>query len=273
MYTDSHNHTSHFSTDARMTAAELMSAAKRIGLDAVVITEHYEKDYPHEMHSVMLFDVDAYFESFRDWKNQAPDGLTLYSGIELGYQAHLSKFYDHLVSSYPFDSVILSNHLYMGQDPYFYRACYDNPKAQVYANYIDKQTEMIQTCDEFDIVGHFDYIVRYSSYEDPKMRYSDSPESFDQFLKAIVQKKKSLEINTRSIDKLKAKGIEDCWPDRKILERYIELGGERVTLGSDSHDPSTLGLYFKETAEYLKSCGFRELTTYIDRKEIRTPIL
>jgi len=273
MFTDSHNHTSEFSGDARMTAVELFTAAKSRNLSAVVITEHYEMDYPHKLDMPLLFDVDAYFESFSKWASTIPDGLRIYSGIELGYQPHLCGLYDKLISSYPFDSVIMSNHLYKGQDPYFFPECYKNAKTEVFSGYIDELTQMIISCDDFDIVGHFDYIMRYSTYEDPTMRYSDASGSFDKFLQVLVDKKKSLEINTRSINKLLSKKISNYWPDREILERYISLGGERVTLGSDSHDPTTLGFYFEETAAYLKSCGFRELTTYVNRKEIRTPIL
>lgn len=273
MFTDSHNHTSQFSGDAHMTAAELLSAAREKGLDAVVVTEHYELDYPHEIEKPLVFDIDSYFKAFGGWSAEIPSGLSLYSGIELGYQPHLPARYDALVARYPFDSVILSNHLYCGKDPYFFRDCYSSPKSQVFERYIDELTEMVLSCREFDIVGHFDYIMRYSSYENPTMNYSDAPESFDRFLTALISKGKSLEINTRSIQKLIAKGIRNFWPDREILERYQSLGGDRVTLGSDSHDPSTLGFYFEETAAYLKSCGFKELTTYIGRKEIRTPIL
>lgn len=273
MFTDSHNHTSEFSSDAHMTVPELLSAAISKGLDAVVITEHYELEYPHELEKPLVFDIDAYFKAFGLWSSEKPAGLSLYSGIELGYQPHLPARYDDLVSRYPFDSVILSNHLYCGHDPYFFRDCYNNPKSQVFGRYIDELAEMVLSSSEFDIVGHYDYIMRYSPYEDPTMKYSDAPESFDRFLTALVSKGKSLEINTRSIQKLIAKDTGDIWPDREILERYLSLGGDRVTLGSDSHDPSTLGFYFEETAAYLKSCGFKELTAYIGRKEIRTPIL
>lgn len=272
MFTDSHNHTSEFSADAHMTAQELCLSAKAKGLDAVVITEHYELDYPHKLQKAQIFEIDTYFEEFRKWSLQLPEGLRLYSGIELGFQSHLSKHYDNLVLKYPFDSVIMSNHLYRGKDPYYFRDCYQKPKNEVYSGYIDEMTEMILSCKEFDIVGHSDYIMRYSSYDDPTMKYADMPESYDRFLKALVQKKKSLEINTRSINKLINKNISNIWPDMEILRKYRDLGGERITLGSDSHDPSTIGYYFAETVIFLKNCGFSELTTYVGRKEIRTPL-
>lgn len=273
LYTDSHNHTLHFSGDAHMTSSELLAGAKAKGLSAVVITEHYDFDYPHKLDTQLLFDVDAYFESFWKWAADVPDGLNLFSGIELGYQIHLCDMYDKLVQSHPFDSVIMSNHLYKGQDPYFFRQCYSSPKTQVYSGYIDELTKMVLSSNEFDIVGHYDYIMRYAPYDDQTMKYKDSPDSFDRFLKAIISRGKSLEINTRSINNLIAKNSPDFMPDQEILERYLSLGGKRITLGSDSHDPTTVGFYFDETAAYLKDIGFSYLTSYVGRKEIRTSIL
>ena len=273
MYTDSHNHTSQFSADAAMTAPELLAAAKRRGLDAVVITEHYEMDYPHEIDKELMFNIDEYFTSFSAWKKILPAGLRLFSGIELGYQPHLSATFDRLAASYPFDSIIMSDHLFNRKDPYYFRDCYSKPKSEVYAGYISELTDMVLSCSNFDIVGHYDYIARYAPYENPTVKYRDLPESFDRFLSAVVQKGKSLEINTRSISKFLANGIMDAWPDKEIIRRYLALGGSRGTLGSDSHDTSTLGCYFEETAAYLKECGITDLTTYAARKEIRTPII
>lgn len=272
MYTDSHNHTSQFSGDAVMTAEELFVAAKTAGLDAVVITEHYEADYPHPLDRELIFDVDRYFEAFHKWQTSVPSGLSVLSGIELGYQPHLTETYKLLTSTYSFDSVILSNHLFRGKDPYFFRECYLGTKEAVYGEYLDELTDMVQSGTDFDIVGHYDYISRYAPYADSKFLYEDAPEAANRFLSAVILSGKSLEINTRSINKNIAKGHANAWPDRSMMEQYRSLGGERVTLGSDSHDASTIGLLFAETSAYLYDCGFRELTTYVERKEIRTPI-
>jgi histidinol-phosphatase (PHP family) len=273
MFTDCHNHTSQFSGDASMTAAELFTAAKKAHLDAVVITEHYEMDYPHPMEKEQIFDVDAFFAAFSQWKALVPEGLSVFSGIELGYQPPLTETYNRLTSQYPFDSIILSNHLYTGKDPYFFPECYLEPKEILYSRYLNELTDMVLSGTDFDIVGHFDYMARYAPYKDPRLFYADVPDAMDRFLLALVKTKKSLEINTRSISKYLKKGFADGWPDRNILKKYLELGGERVSLGSDSHDISTVGNLFVETAAYLRECGFRELTSYVGRKEIRTPIL
>ena len=39
MFTDTHNHTSHFSSDARMTAKELIDACKKLQMNGVSVTK------------------------------------------------------------------------------------------------------------------------------------------------------------------------------------------------------------------------------------------
>lgn len=271
MITDSHIHTIHFSGDAKMTIAELLEAAELAGLSEIVITEHFDDDFPHELPVPLTFDIDSYFEAFSKWEQACPPAITLRKGIELGYQLQLERKYELLSKSYPFDSIILSNHLFNGADPYFYRDCYLMSKSDLHRAYINSLADMAERCSFYDILGHYDYIVRYSPQKDPTMHYSDCPDAFDRLFKILISTGKSLEINTRTIDKLKRAGVQNPFPDQELLSRYLLLGGTRISLGSDSHDPSTLACHFNETIAYLKIIGFCSNTSYIGRKEIRTP--
>lgn len=274
MITDSHVHTLHFSGDGRMTADEMMKAAVMRGLESIVVTEHYDDDFPHDMEGPMIFDLEDYFSAFSGWSESAPKGLDLRLGIELGYQVHLPLRYAELVTQIPFDSVILSNHLFDGKDPYFFRECYDKSKTSLHEEYIISLAEMVEHSDYFDILGHFDYIVRYSPLADPVMRYRDCPEAFDRLFSALIRGGKSLEINTRTIQKLRRAGVCDTesFPDPEILKRYRELGGYRITLGSDAHESGSIASLFEETTQYLISVGFEYNSSFLRRKEILTPL-
>ncbi len=272
MYTDNHNHTKHFSSDARMSAQELIDTCRSLKMNGVAVTEHYEGDYPHDIGVPQIFDISSFFAESSSWLEYAGD-FHLYRGIELGYQKHLCSFYDDMIAKYPFDSVILSNHLYRGKDPYFFRDCYDEDMITVYTRYIEEMADMVEGCNNFDIVGHFDYINRYAPYPAPQIKYDQCPESFDRFLSSIVAKGKSLEINTRSVSKMRRKGIDDCMPDPTILKRYYDLGGRWISLGSDSHDKDTLCIHFKEVAEYLHSFGFTENSYYVKRQRFGEPLV
>ena len=60
--------------------------------------------------------------------------------------------------------------------------------------------------------------------------------------------------------------------DRDILLRFKELGGEFISLGSDSHDPGRTGDNFLYYAEFVKSLGFRYLTHFESRCPVPLPL-
>lgn len=273
MIVDSHIHTKHFSGDAQMSITELIPAAIKARISAAVITEHYDDDLPREIQEKMTFDLDEYYHSFLSWQKDCPPDLSLRMGIEFGYQKQLCSKYKNIADSYPFDSIIMSNHLFEGKDPFFYRDCYDLPKEVLHEKYIHSLSDMIESCDCFDILGHYDYIVRYSPIPDPSMKYIDCPDAFDRLFRLLVQSKKSLEINTRTINKLFQAGVTDYMPDSNILKRYIELGGQKITLGSDSHDSDTLACHFDSTSQYLKTFGFLTYSHYVNRHEIQSCLI
>jgi histidinol-phosphatase (PHP family) len=252
-----------------MSIAELIPAAVNAHISAAVITEHYDDDFPHEISVPMTFDLDEYYHSFLSWQKNCPPELSLRLGIEFGYQNHLCSRYKSIANSYPFDSIILSNHLFEGKDPYYFRDCYDLPKEALHEKYIHSLSDMIESCDCFDILGHYDYIVRYSPLPDPSMKYKDCPEAFDRLFRLLIRSKKSLEINTRTINKLFNSGVIEYMPDADILKRYIDLGGQRITLGSDSHDSDTLACHFESTSQYLMTLGISNNSHYVNRQEVR----
>lgn len=60
--------------------------------------------------------------------------------------------------------------------------------------------------------------------------------------------------------------------DKDVLTRYKEMGGEIISLGSDSHDPERVGADFKEYAQKLKASGFRWSAHYSKRKLVQLPL-
>ncbi len=257
MVTDSHNHTCHFSSDAGMSISELISSCNQKQIKRIAITEHYDYDYPHPEEPSQIFDINQYVDAFEIWKKLATN-VDLIMGIELGYQSHIADIIDSVSASAPFDSVILSNHLIDGKDVYFNTECYKMyTKEDLHSKYVSVLAEMAERCDNYNIIGHYDYINRYCKKRNCNVLYSDCSKDFDRLFEIIISKGKSLEINTKSIHKLIKKKAKMTMPDPEILKRYQDMGGKMITLGSDSHTTDTLGIHFDETAEYLKSLGFK----------------
>ena len=51
-------------------------------------------------------------------------------------------------------------------------------------------------------------------------------------------------------------------PGLEILRWYVEMGGERVTLGSDAHRPEHVAAYLDVALEAIKAAGLRYLTRF-----------
>lgn len=122
---------------------------------------------------------------------------------------------------------------------------------------------------DFDVLGHFDYVIRYSGYTDPRMYYQDHAELFDRLFKVIIARGISLEINTRTRYR-QIKSDEQDWgmTDLAIFARYYELGGRMITIATDAHAEEELYCLISETIRKLKEIGFTQGTYFKARQPI-----
>ena len=86
----------------------------------------------------------------------------------------------------------------------------------------------------------------------------------EEILKIVIADGKGIELNTS----FHRYGLSDSMPSREILKLYRELGGEIITIGSDSHKPEHLGAYIDEGQEILKSLGYRAFCTFENMKPV-----
>ena len=84
----------------------------------------------------------------------------------------------------------------------------------------------------------------------------------DEIMKLLVSRGKGMEINTSGVDR----GV-DLIPAIDYVRRFKELGGEIITVGSDSHDDVRVGQYCDTTIELLKDI-FGYVCTFSERRPI-----
>lgn len=77
-------------------------------------------------------------------------------------------------------------------------------------------------------------------------------------LKIVIGDGKGIKVNTSS----HRYGLTDSMPSAELLKLYKDLGGSIVTIGTDSHTPTHLGMYIEEAKSLLKSLGFQNFCTY-----------
>ena len=103
---------------------------------------------------------------------------------------------------------------------------------------------------------------RYDRFgEYPFEKFKDIAE---EILKLVIEKGKGIEINTSSF----RYKLKDLTPSRDILRFYRELGGEIITIGSDSHRAEQLGQNLLLVREELKNLGYKYFCTFDKMKPI-----
>lgn len=241
---DSHIHTN-YSADADQDATfdAYIKRAEELGLTELTFTDHVDIDAVHPLFHKQI-DYDRYLEDFRQVRASSPIPINL--GVEIGYQSHVVDEINSFLEKYPFDFVILSIHYLEKKDLYTQEYFKGKTKEEAYQIYFETLLDAVETIDNFDVVGHLDYIPRYSPFDD--YEYKDYQDIIDQILQTIIAKGKGIELN--------ASGYVTegrVYPKVEVVKRYIELGGTNITLGSDAHRVSELARYFNNIKIKLQS--------------------
>ena len=260
MYADFHMHSS-FSSDSDAPMEDMVRSAITHHLDKICFTEHMDFDFPPGEFD-FITDVASYEKKLMEVREKYKEQIDIRFGIEIGLQTHLKDKLQDFTTSYPFDFIIGSNHLALGQDPYEQKVFQEYGEERTYLSYFENFLENIKIHKCFQVCGHLDYILRYGPNRNTTFSYRKYGDLLDEFLKVIIYNGIGLECNTSGFKY----GLGHPHPTEEILIRYRELGGEILTMGSDAHAPLHVGYEFPRAAALLKDCGFTYYTVFKDKK-------
>ena len=272
---DNHNH-SQFSFDGKRSSIEgCAREAISKGLSGIAFTDHCDFFVPamkaqYENLVPEVFDVAPQQAEIDRVQELVGEGrLKILKGIEVGMHEDHHEDIRAMLSDNSFDQVIASVHYLDGIDPFYGGYYEDKDWKTAYGHYLETIYKEMTWLGDFDIMGHFDYVVRYAPYPETCLRYRDFSDILDEMLRYLIHEGKALEINTKSYQDYKGRPVS---LDTEVLERYRVMGGEIISLGSDSHDPSRVGHNFTYFAELFKSMGFRWTAHYEKRKLAQLPL-
>lgn len=234
---DFHIHTKYSpDADPKATFKAYIKQAVTLGLTEITFTDHVDFDAAHPLFFDMI-DYDKYIEDFNSVKNDSEIPIRL--GVEIGYQEHMKDEINAFLKKYDFEYVILSIHYIEKKDLYTGEYFLEKTKKEAYSNYFKTCIKAVEDIPSFDAFGHLDYITRYSQMGD--YMYTEYSDLIDTLLKTIIAKNKGIEINTSGLS------IENrLYPKYSVINRFIELGGQKIYLGSDSHEVKTLKRSFDQ---------------------------
>lgn len=261
---DQHVHST-FSGDANGEMEDLIKEAIEKGMEGLTFTEHNDIGYPYTYEEDGIYDLntDSYLYELLCMREKYGDKLKLGFGVELGMNSEKVADNVKYASSFPFDFIIFSCHIVNGKDPFYPEDYWDGrDEEEAVREYFTYILDNIKAFDNFDVLGHLDYVIRYAPQKDNNYSYEKYKDLLDAILETLIKKGKGLEINTKGYA---SKGCRDVHPFNDVLKRYHELGGRIVTVGSDTHAAGSLGNSFEKAEEALRKAGFDYYCSFENR--------
>jgi histidinol-phosphatase (PHP family) len=260
---DYHMHT-RFSEDGEDTLEDMCRRAIELGVPEIGFSEHWDVG-PYE-NLPRFFKPEAWYAELERLRALYAGQLVLRAGIEIAEPHLYPQETAEVLGRAPFDYVIGSVH-FVGKNFMFNGEYFQTHTAdEVYEGYFTEMGRMLQTAD-IDIVAHFDIPARAGKpifgYE--PARYEEKIRSG---LKTCIERGLALDINVSGL----RKPSQIIMPDPLILQWYVEMGGERLTLGSDAHRIQEVCLHLERAIEAVQAAGIERITQFEQRKARFVPL-
>jgi histidinol-phosphatase (PHP family) len=243
---------------------QIIMAARDLGFEEIAITEHLvwlfvkkpneisgsaksdtifpnKKTIPFDGRKTI--DLDNYFESIERYKNRFE--IKILRGLEVDYFDEYLEDIKKCLSSYNIDIILGSNHFlkcitdgpgekhnyihigYPKQIDFFVKRYGKN---KLYRDYFNGISRAIKS-GIFDFMAHIDFLKKGFR----EFNYKDADFYIDSVLGDLINYNVGLEINLSGL-----KDVGETYPSRDIIQRYINMGGKKISIGSDSHSISRL---------------------------------
>ena len=266
MYCDYHVH-SNFSCDSSYEMEDVIKDAIKLGLKEICFTDHVDYDIKADWDdenpiiykdNKIVYNVNypVYFEKLENFVIKYKDEINIKKGLEFGIQTHTIDKFQNLFNSYDLDFILLSIHQI--DDHEFWTGEFQEGKTikKCYDDYYDELFKIVQNYHDYSVLAHMDLMRRY--VDDKKDYFTYCKNDIKSILEYIIRDGKGIEVNTSSF----FYKIDGLTPSINIIKLYHELGGEIITIGSDSHNKERLGSHIKDIKEILKDIGFKYFCTF-----------
>jgi histidinol-phosphatase (PHP family) len=260
---DYHTHTT-FSPDGDSSPEAMCRRAIELGLPEIGFSEHWDVGPLEEQ--PRFFQPEPWYAELERLRHLFAGQLTVRAGVEIAEPHLYPKESAEVLTRAPFDYIIGSVHWvgphFMFDAEYFHQHTAD----EVYQSYFAELERMVAVAD-IDIVAHLDIPARNAipifGY-DP-LRYEDQIRAV---LDIVIRRGLALDINAAGMRKLS----QNLMPDARIIKWYAEMGGRRVTLGSDAHEDTQVGLNVNVSLDAVRAAGLTHVVQFERRTSRLIPL-
>lgn len=266
---DLHLHST-FSPDARVTVEQHCRTAQSLGIRRIGFSEHLELDPSDKGYGYLNY--PAYLAEIRRCRELFSGRLEITAGVEVTWLPELEQQIRTTLEAMPdLDHVTGSVHMVDGGNMTDPREVGDFFKrrtaAEVYGPYFELLGQ-VAVCGLFDILGHFDVAKKFGVTEYGPFEYRQWAHLADPVLEQAAAAGLVLEINASGLRQYP----NETYPAADVLDRFRQLGGAGVTLGSDGHVRRHGCCGLDEAAAVAAAAGFHELAVFVERKRRFIPL-
>ena len=257
---DLHLH-SEFSFDSYTDPEENIKVAIKNKVKIMAFTDHMDNFCQNDRD--IFFDLEKYFSTIYKFREKYKNQIKILAGVEVGLACENADKINQFIDENPFDFIIGSIHAVEFKDIWSNRKIIEENPKYYFRKYYQYMLESIKSCKNFSVLGHIDYIDRYTKDKSVIPDFSFYEDLIEEILKELVKTNRGFEYNTAGF----RNDLTHANPKDKILEKYKNLGGNIITLGSDSHFPDTISYKIDDGIKHLKDLGFDHISYFENKKE------
>ncbi len=192
-------------------------------------------------------------------------------GVELSYERRLEPTIRAYLATHPYDFVLGSIHLTprhpLGRYDEAGIWCAGKTHREASEWYWEEAEAAIRS-ELFDAFAHLDVVKRYLLDHLGPFPYEEHGDLYDRLLVALIETGTALEVNSSGL----RQGPRESYPPPVVVERFRQLGGTRVTVGSDAHRAHTFGSGLPEAYAYIEAAGMQSLSFRRGAGRIEIPL-
>lgn len=252
---------SRWSADSHLPMHKAFMRCRDLGIGEIAITDHVDLCCPYI--DDVVCDIASSHAEIEALRTDFPE-LTIRKGVEIGlHRSNLNETAAYLRTLSP-DFIIASVHSFQAYDAWNREALQNTAPAEIMRLYLEELLYVAERFETWSVLGHVDFPMRYHPISEYDLL--SQKELIDKILKIATSRNRGIEINLAGVGK-----IGRPHPAPWILERFLDLGGTIVTMGTDAHSPEALDQGFKEGEALLRSLGIAEVSTF--EKLVPKPIV
>jgi histidinol-phosphatase (PHP family) len=262
---DSHLHTDQ-SPDSDVPIDAYCAAAVARSIPELMITDHVDFDPRDRAYAFTTFaDRERVVRAAAErWADR---GLTLRFGAELTYRRrHEDDIRSHL-RRHRYDYTIGSVHADPDSEYTAARVTswvQGRSLPEIVAPYFDEVVAAARSA-IFDSLGHLDFVKRYLVPHVSPEQLAAAPELYEPILQCLVDSGTGLEINTSGLRQPPGETYPAPW----VVARFRDLGGTRITVGSDAHRRDHVAFGLGRGYRTAAQAGFQGIEPWRSSKSLR----